>query len=276
MLEFSWWSRWQAIWESSICVPELTVAPNVLESQLMMERCCDKLEAEPALLDMAGNVCASLLLRLRQLISGNLMEPLAWTRYCSSHDGIMSYPKWTSSSTLHKWRCYPSISCGNLILLIQWRSKLQLDGPSKLHAQVGAMLTSHEKTHHVGKSQVSLKCSGLGSRAHAERQRWKSKDTCQKNDVFYRCVFRVLWCHIDVTKVQKRYTWWQLTQYLATLFCGSWSCQFGESESTWSFYCYSARRAHVCRVFFWFWTKVIVFYLTTEHIFMQFKTFSVL
>lgn len=67
---------------------------------------------ELAAVDGRGNVCASLLLRLRQLISGNLME-----------------------------------------------SKLQLDGPSKLHAQ------------------VSLKCSGLGSRAHAERQRWKSKES---------------------------------------------------------------------------------------------------
>ena len=53
----------------------------------MMERCCDKLEAEPTQSQMhlychifwrmAGNVCASLLLRLRQLISGNLLEPLA-------------------------------------------------------------------------------------------------------------------------------------------------------------------------------------------------------
>lgn len=59
---------------------------------------------------MAGNVCASLL-RLRQLISGNLMEPLARTRYCSSYDGIMSYAKLDIKQYLHKWRCYPSISC---------------------------------------------------------------------------------------------------------------------------------------------------------------------
>ena len=36
----------------------------------------------------------------------------------------------------------------------------------------------HAVTDLQKKSQVSLKCSGLGSRAHAERQRWKSKDTC--------------------------------------------------------------------------------------------------
>ena len=51
---------------------------------------------------MAGNVCASLLLRLRQLISGNLMEPLARTRYCSSYDGIMSYAKLDIKQYLHK------------------------------------------------------------------------------------------------------------------------------------------------------------------------------
>lgn len=117
MLEFSWWSRWQAIWEGSICVAELSVAPNILESQLMMRSWASPASNASIFSHfstfkcMAGNVCASLLLRLRQLISGNLMEPLAWTRYCSSYDGIMSYPNWTSSSTCTNEGCYPSISC---------------------------------------------------------------------------------------------------------------------------------------------------------------------
>eukprot|EP00435_Cladocopium_sp_Y103_P008713 s2755_g2.t1 len=67
---------------------------------------------ELAAVDGRGNVCASLLLRLRHLKSGKLLQ-----------------------------------------------SKLRMDGASKLDAQ------------------VSLKCSGLGSRVQAERQRWKSKES---------------------------------------------------------------------------------------------------
>lgn len=68
---------------------------------------------ELAAVDGRGNVCASLLLRLRHLKSGKLLQ-----------------------------------------------SKLRMDGASsKLDAQ------------------VSLKCSGLGSRVQAERQRWKSRES---------------------------------------------------------------------------------------------------
>ena len=169
---------------------------------------------------MAGNVCASLLLRLRQLISGNLMEPLARTRYCSSYDGIMSYPNWTSSSTCTNEDAILPYPVG---IWFYWFN----EGPSFNWMGLLSCMLRWEQCSHLTKKtimssrQVSLKCSGLGSRAHAERQRWKSKDTWQKMmfctgaKLYFQSLVMSHWCHTS----QKKSTWFQLTQYLATVPC---------------------------------------------------------
>ena len=210
MLEFSWWSQWQAIWEGSICVPELSVAPNILESQLMMRSWASPASNASIFSHvftfkcMAGNVCASLLLRLRQLISGNLMEPLAWTRYCSSYDGIMSYPKWTSSSTCTNEDAILPYPVGIWWNFIQWRSKLQLDGASKLHAQVGAIHIISRKKPSCRHARCPWNAPALEAE-HTQRGRDGRVKTLGKKWCLLQVRFQSLvmshWCHKSPKKV---------------------------------------------------------------------------